>query len=1238
MAGKIKGLTVVIDGDTTKLSSAMRSARKESNSLKSELKGVSGLLKFDPTNTALIAQKQGLYSAAIAQTQERMRMLRAAEEQYHAQVGPHTQAEEAEFRNLQREIASTEQRYRQLRQDSVEFGTAASAQTLAASAKMAEYGVALEAAGKKMLVLTSGVAYIGYKGVQTSMEFDTAMSQVAATMGMGADEVANGSESFEKLTDIAREMGATTKFTATQAAEGLNYLALAGYDAEASVAALPTVLNLAAAGNMDLATASDLVTDALSALGFSSEQLASDQSILTSYADEMAKTASSANTSVQQLGEATLISAGTARTYGISLEEINTALGVLANNGLKSAEGGTALRNAILNLYAASSAAQPMLDELGVSTKDSEGNLKSLEDVLTQLNGALSGMTQADRAEAIATIFDKRVIAPAVALLNSTGSEVMSLGDALKAAGIDAEKYGTSIGELQDKYRQMGEGADFAAQLTADFGLSQDDAAALADSVALSLGDSSTAFGDLKAKVEDAGGACQTMADTQLGNLEGSVTLLKSAVDGALQTIGGELSPTIREAAGALTEAVTVFNNLDEGQKQAIIRTALLAAAIGPVVTIAGKLTTGMGKLISAYASAKTTLDLWSQGLTKSALAQQAAGTAMEATTKKAKAQQIALQGAANAARLMAGAFAALTAIEVISWIDGTSARLSQAGEKLESAASSVRSFGTMVAESTSRAGDMDAALTESGSTVGKLEATIQEKEASITSIISTALAEQRSLREEDLKSIEAYNAQIEQLESEKVQAYQSGMQGIADSAAAEGEVTTERAAELIATANDYYASGLSDLDSYHSKRLQTLAQQHGVEGSLTSEQYAAAIQEENAYYERSRSSLEAQLDATAAAVAEKASATAAGFTAEQQAAMEQVSALSEKMSGMLSFDVFGQTVYVGESTSKVRGYAAELEEALVSVANSTSAAFLGLQLTVADSGGQITEENAAMVDELLSQFENLPPGMEEAGNTAMRSLASGLDEQLGIDVANSAASQIAAAFRAKIPEAGAAGSQTGSSYASGVDSQSGKARDAGSELAEGASDGAKSTDGASAGKNFATGFIDKIGSMVSGAFDAGFNFVKNALTGANKAQDAHSPSRAMAKSADWFAQGFLNNLASYEADAYDAGYSFMASSVEGAASAQGSKLSLAVAANEQRAYGEARAASAQMRLEPGSMQRASGGDSASAALDAGWNSGTTNIYIDGAKVNSDEAIAGRFYELMTELARKGMM
>ena len=300
MAGKIKGLTVVIDGNTTKLSTAIKTVNAQAKSLQKELKGCTTLLAADPTNFSLIAQKQQLLNAALADQKSKLEMLRSAEAQYFAQIGPHTAAEEQEFRNLQREIAQTEQKMRSLTREAVEFGAGAETSLLAAEAKMAKYGESCEAAGKKMMLITAGIAFIGYEGVKSSMEFDTAMSQVAATMGMSAEEVNHGSEEMEKLTAIAKRMGATTKFTATEAAEGLNYLALAGYDANASVAALPTVLNLAAAGNMDLATASDLVTDALSALGFSSQQLAEDESILTTYADEMAKTASSANTSGKQ--------------------------------------------------------------------------------------------------------------------------------------------------------------------------------------------------------------------------------------------------------------------------------------------------------------------------------------------------------------------------------------------------------------------------------------------------------------------------------------------------------------------------------------------------------------------------------------------------------------------------------------------------------------------------------------------------------------------------------------------------------------------------------------------------------------------------------------------------------------------------------------------------------------------------------------------------------------------------
>lgn len=167
--------------------------------------------------------------------------------------------------------------------------------------------------------------------VKVGMDFESGMSQVAATMGIKASEIAAGSKEFEALTQAAKDAGATTQFSATQASEALNYLALAGYDAEKSITALPTVLNLAAAGGIDLGYASDMVTDSMSALGLSTNQL-------EGFVDQLAKTSQKSNTNIAQLGEGILTVGGTAKDLAGGTVELNTALGILADNGVKGAE------------------------------------------------------------------------------------------------------------------------------------------------------------------------------------------------------------------------------------------------------------------------------------------------------------------------------------------------------------------------------------------------------------------------------------------------------------------------------------------------------------------------------------------------------------------------------------------------------------------------------------------------------------------------------------------------------------------------------------------------------------------------------------------------------------------------------------------------------------------------------------------------------------------------------------
>lgn len=256
--------------------------------------------------------------------------------------------------------------------------------------------------------ISDAVAQIPAKMVEVGSGFEASMSQVAATMG-----ITSAAEEFDVLSNAAKEMGETTKFSASQAGEALNYLALAGYDAEKAVSALPTVLNVAAAGGMELAAASDMITDAMSALGLETSQM-------SDFSDKLAVTAQKSNTSVSQLGEAILTVGGTAKNLAGGVTEMNTVLGILADNGVKGAEGGTALRNIILSLTAPTDKAAEAIDGLGLSVFDNEGKMRSLQDIIYDLNDALGTMTDAERSQALSDIFNKVDLKSVNALLGTS--------------------------------------------------------------------------------------------------------------------------------------------------------------------------------------------------------------------------------------------------------------------------------------------------------------------------------------------------------------------------------------------------------------------------------------------------------------------------------------------------------------------------------------------------------------------------------------------------------------------------------------------------------------------------------------------------------------------------------------------------------------------------------------------------------------------------------------------------
>lgn len=390
MANRIKGITVEIGGDTTKLQTSLQGVNKEVRNTQSQLKDVEKLLKLDPGNTELLAQKQKLLSDAVSATKEKLTTLKTAAEQANAALANGDISQE-QYNALQHEIIETEQDLKKLEEQANQSATAV--QKIAASGeKLKTVGDNISSAGKKLLPVTAGVAALGTAAVTTAASFESAMSQVQATMGITKDSMTqvNGESvnTMDTLGELAKKMGAETAFSASECAEALNYLALAGYDTQQMCDTLPTVLNLAAAGDIELASASDMVTDAMSALGMGVSE--SEKMV-----DQMAKTASTTNTSVAQLGEGILTIGATAKSIRGGTAELNTALGILANNGIKGAEGGTHLRNIILSLQNPTDKAAASMGQLGVEVYDSEGNMRSMNVILGDLNTSMDGMTSA---------------------------------------------------------------------------------------------------------------------------------------------------------------------------------------------------------------------------------------------------------------------------------------------------------------------------------------------------------------------------------------------------------------------------------------------------------------------------------------------------------------------------------------------------------------------------------------------------------------------------------------------------------------------------------------------------------------------------------------------------------------------------------------------------------------------------------------------------------------------------
>lgn len=312
------------------------------------------------------------------------------------------------------------------------------------------FGRGLESTGKMLTgAITAPVMGVGAAALKAGRSFTDEMNTVQAVSG------ATGKD-FEKLTALARKMGAETKFSASESAEALKYMGMAGWDTQQMTAGLEPILNLAVAAGTDLATTSDIVTDALTAFGLKAEDA-------THFTDVLAQASNSANTDVVGLGEAFKYVAPVAGSLGYSVEDVSLALGTMANAGIKGAKAGRALSTSIMRLGSPTKEMSGALSQLGVSLTDSEGKMLPLRTVLEQLRGSFKGLTEEQQLAFASTIFGKDAASSMLPILNASQSEWDKLAGSIDNAEGATKRMRDimedSLGGDFDKLKSAAEGA-----------------------------------------------------------------------------------------------------------------------------------------------------------------------------------------------------------------------------------------------------------------------------------------------------------------------------------------------------------------------------------------------------------------------------------------------------------------------------------------------------------------------------------------------------------------------------------------------------------------------------------------------------------------------------------------------------------------------------------------------------------------------------------------------------------
>lgn len=1190
MAGNIRGITVEIGGDTTKLGKALETSEKQSKALQKELKNVDRALKFNPANVELLTQKQKILTDQIDATSDKLDKLRAAESSMAAQLKSGKIGED-QYRDFQREIVETESKLRHYASELDATGRKKTAleeltdtmseqeqeverlkdeyknavlmygknsdeakklarqiDTLSGdlkenkdkmhelddaadkldnsleetgdSARQASEGftvmkgVLADLAARAIERTVEGVITLGKKTIETGMSFESSMSQVAAVSG------ATGSD-LEALTEKAEEMGSKTKFSATESAEALNYMAMAGWKTEDMLNGIEGVMSLAAASGADLASTSDIVTDALTAMGYS----AGDAGRL---ADVMAAASSNANTNVGLMGQTFQYAAPIVGALGYSMEDTATAIGLMANAGIKGQKAGTALRSILTRLSAPPKECADAMAALDLELTNSDGTMKTLGEVMDDLRASFADMSETEQTSTAKHIAGQEAMSGLLAIVN--------------AAPEDYEKLKKAI-EQSD-----GAAADMAATMTDNVGGALTLLKSNVESKMIKTFNS--AKGSIKKSVQSMNASLDTLDWDKVGESVGKLSektadffnyVLKHSdqVQSLLKATGATITGVF-----AVNTASKFVNSLIDVKNGVTALWGVMAA--NPVTIVAAGLGAAAIALTALKENAEEAIEA-EYGLTD------AEKQSINAS-KDLKASYDELDKARKDA--VGGVNAEYGHLEDLK--DEYNSLLDANGDVKEGYEDRANFILTTLAEALGVERDEILKNVDANGRLGQsIDQLIVKKKAEAT-LAAMESAYTEAVRERS-KALETYmSAQ---------QTYESAEKRYRDSVAESGDVLAEYnrlLEEAPASADKYYwahqevikgqqaakdamneaKEALGDAEAAYVGYNSTIQNYEGLSSAVISgdtEKIGQALDNLQSNFitaeTGTRDSLQRQLDNYRSNYKLMKQAVEQGMPGVTQAQVDAAKDLVDKAEAELNKlppeaaesgreagldHAEGMASTAGDNKSAAQTVAGQTDEGLKTGDAKGAGAKKGSDYAAGVSG---TAGAGKKAGQSVAGQTAAGMGTADAQGVGARKgneYAAGVKGTQG--AASSAGRTIADASKkgAAGVNASETGKTLGSQYAKGVSSKQGEASTSGKNLAGKAKSGAGSVSANGSGQNFGQGFVNGIGSRLAAAFNKAKELAKRALAGLRAGQQEGSPSKLTRRSGGFFGEGYI--------------------------------------------------------------------------------------------------------------------